>query len=101
QHRTWCERPRGLGGLHRGGGDKGLGFSPCPATGRYGVSVQTAQSATPFVAVDPHELPLARRLHHHDGDLLADFSERSQEPPLRFRSHHLQPLITKRELMKF
>src|SRR5439155_20895789 len=42
-----------------------------------------------------------RFLHHHDGNLLADFSQRGQQTPLLFRAHHLQSLVAKIELLKF
>ena len=95
------ERRLRLGGLHQAGGDQGLGFFPGPATGRDGVSAQPAQGANPLVAIDDHERAVGPLRHDHNGNLLANFGERGQEPPLGFRSHHLQPLVTKRELMKF
>jgi hypothetical protein len=53
------------------------------------------------VAIDDHEGTFVSLLHHHDGNLLADFGQRGQEPPLLFRADHLQPLVAKFELMKF
>ena len=90
-----------LGPTQRAVQQQGFGFAHRPDHGFHRVAAQLLERRDALVAVDDHvTVRLALGRHHHDGRLLARFSQRGQQPPLPGRVAHPQVLPAPLQLVK-
>ena len=101
QQPTLFQRGVALGGAQGAVQQQSLGFAHGPHHRLHGVAAQLLQSRHAFEAVDDQvTVGLVRQGHYHDGPLLAQSRQRSQQPAFTIRTAHPEMFPTPIELVK-